>query len=76
MRGNYLHYDIEVESRTMKLQFYKGDYIIPADQAASRYLIETLEPHAPDSYFAWNFFDGILMQKEYFQLLCLRRPGD
>lgn len=28
--------------------------------------METLEPQAPDSYFAWNFFDPILMQKEYF----------
>ena len=25
-----------------------------------------LEPQHPDSYFAWNFMDGILMQKEHF----------
>jgi len=25
-----------------------------------------LEPQAPDSYFAWNYFDGILQQKEGF----------
>jgi hypothetical protein len=25
-----------------------------------------LEPQGPDSYFAWNFFDGIPQQKEYF----------
>jgi hypothetical protein len=25
-----------------------------------------LEPQAPDSYFSWNFFDGILAQKEGF----------
>ena len=31
-----------------------------------RYLIETLEPQAPDSYFAWNFFDAMLNRKEYF----------
>ena len=29
-------------------------------------MVETLEPQGVDSYFAWNFFDGILMQKEYF----------
>jgi hypothetical protein len=28
--------------------------------------VETLEPQAPDAFFSWNFFDGILMQKEYF----------
>lgn len=31
-----------------------------------RYLIETLEPSAPDSFFNWNFFDTILQQKEGF----------
>ena len=31
-----------------------------------RYLIETLEPSAPDSFFNWNFFDPILQQKEGF----------
>jgi len=30
------------------------------------FLIETLEPQAEDSYFAWNFFDSILGQKEGF----------
>jgi hypothetical protein len=29
-------------------------------------LVETLEPDAPDAFFAWNFFDAILQQKEYF----------
>jgi hypothetical protein len=34
------------------------------NQSANRFLIETLEPTAADSYFAWNFFDAILGQKE------------
>ncbi len=46
--------------------FFINDNVIFSDQAANRYIIETQEPHAPDSYFAWNFFDGILGQKEYF----------
>jgi hypothetical protein len=36
------------------------------NQIANRFLIEVLEPQAPDSYFAWNFFDAILGQKEGF----------
>lgn len=36
------------------------------NQKANRFLMETLEPQATDSYFAWNFFDGILQQKEGF----------
>ena len=29
-----------------------------------KYLLETLEPEAIDSFFNWNFFDAILQQKE------------
>lgn len=45
-------------------RFRKGDWYIPLDQPANRFLVETLEPQAEDSYFAWNFFDAILGQKE------------
>jgi hypothetical protein len=43
-----------------------GDYIVKTDQKGMRYLLETLEPEAPDSFFNWNFFDTILQQKEGF----------
>jgi hypothetical protein len=64
--GHYLHYQIAVDTIKTRAQFRKGDIYIPCDQDAIRYLVETLEPTAPDSWFAWNYFDGILMQKEYF----------
>ncbi|RAV28371.1 M14 family metallopeptidase [Sinomicrobium soli] len=64
--GHYPHYNTEVSSRTVKRQFYKGDYIARTDQPALRYLLETLEPEATDSFFNWNFFDAILQQKEHF----------
>ena len=64
--GHYLHQNIEVDKKEMKWPFHKGDYVIFTDQPAVRYIMETLEPQAPDSYFAWNFFDGILGQKEGF----------
>ena len=34
------------------------------NQAANRYIVEMLEPTGDDSFFAWNFFDAILQQKE------------
>jgi len=64
--GHYLHSQVQVESRTMPRQFFKGDYVVFLNQEANRFLVETLEPQAVDSYFNWNFFDSILMQKEYF----------
>lgn len=64
--GHYYHSNVKVETKTSTQTFHKGDYVIYTDQDANRYLVETLEPQAPDSWFAWNFFDPILMQKEYF----------
>lgn len=54
----------EVSTTSKAMPFRKGDWYIPLNQVANRFLIETLEPTAEDSYFAWNFFDGILGQKE------------
>ena len=68
-RQNEMHHinsDVKTSTSIQKLKFKKGDYYIPMNQAANRFLIETLEPTAADSYFAWNFFDGILGQKEGF----------
>jgi hypothetical protein len=64
--GHYMHSAVQVEAKSMKMNFRKGDVIVRTDQAAVRYIVETLEPQSSDSFFAWNFFDGILMQKEYF----------
>ena len=68
-RQNEMHHingDVKTSTSIQKLKFKKGDYYIPMSQVANRFLIETLEPTAADSYFAWNFFDGILAQKEGF----------
>jgi hypothetical protein len=62
--GHYLHYNTEVKKQRKTLHFDKGDWVVPTNQKAIRYLIETLEPEAPDSFFNWNFFDTILQQKE------------
>lgn len=64
--GHYLHYNTKVKTSEEKLIFQQGDYIIKTDQNAMRYMLETLEPNAPDSFFNWNFFDTILQQKEGF----------
>jgi hypothetical protein len=63
---HYLHKNIQVTPRTEQIRFAQGDYIVWLNQPAKRYLVETLEPTAPDGFFAWNFFDAILQQKEYY----------
>ena len=64
--GHYLHYDTKVSEHDQEIQLSKGDYLIPTNQIGVRYVLETLEPEAPDSFFNWNFFDTILQQKEGF----------
>jgi hypothetical protein len=64
--GHYQHYNTKVVTSTKEMAFRKGDVYINTNQTAFRYLLETLEPQAPDSFFNWNFFDTILQQKEGF----------
>lgn len=64
--GHFLHRSVNARLDSMNIHFFAGDYIIPVKQTAIRYIIETLEPHSEDSFFAWNFFDGVLQQKEWF----------
>ncbi len=64
--GHYLHSEVAVDKQKKQVQLRKGDYFIPVDQEAKRYLVETLEPTAPDAFFAWGFFDAVLQQKEYY----------
>jgi hypothetical protein len=56
--------EVKVQAMEQDITFRKGDWYIPMDQVANRFLIETLEPQAEDSYFSWNYFDAILGQKE------------
>ena len=62
--GNYLHYNTYIKSTVQKIAFRKGDIFIDTNQEGIRYLLETLEAEATDSFFNWNFFDTILQQKE------------
>jgi len=64
--GHYIHRNVKTETKKQAVQFYSGDVVIRTNQTGNRFLAEILEPRAPDSYFAWNFFDEVFQQKEYF----------
>jgi len=61
---HHLNSEVKLSSSTLTIKFRKGDYLIPLNQVANRFLVEVLEPQADDSYFAWNYFDATLGQKE------------
>jgi hypothetical protein len=61
---HHLNTDVQVTKQSQSVSFRKGDWFIPMNQTANRFIIEVLEPQSDDSYFTWNYFDGILGQKE------------
>jgi hypothetical protein len=64
--GHYKHSETRVSKTMDSVEFRQGDFVVKTFQEGARYLIETLEPEAPDSFFNWNFFDTVLQQKEGF----------
>ncbi|MDP3352530.1 MAG: M14 family metallopeptidase [Flavobacteriaceae bacterium] len=64
--GHFPHYQIKTNIIKKEVKFFKGDYYISTKQNGIRYLLETLEPEASDSFLSWNFFDSILQEKEGF----------
>lgn len=64
--GHYPHSETTVTSSKRKVVVRQGDMFVPLNQKAAKYIMATLEPTAPDSFFNWNFFDSVLQQKEGF----------
>jgi hypothetical protein len=62
--GHYLHSNVQLNPVDMPIKFYEGDYVVYTNQPVNRYIVETLEPQGVDSFFAWNFFDSVLGEKE------------
>ena len=73
--GHYLHSSVKVRPVEQSLQYYAGDFLVYTNQASNRYIIETLEPQATDSYFNWNFFDSILDMKEHYSAYVFEDTG-
>lgn len=42
-----------------------GCYVIPTAQRTAFVIVHLLEPHGPDSFVSWGFFDAVFEQKEY-----------
>lgn len=63
---HFRHYAVQTTQQQEFIQLHAGDWVISTHQPACRYLVEMLEPTGDDSFFSWNFFDGILQQKEWY----------
>jgi len=64
--GHFLHSKVKAETVLSLVEFKPGDAFISTRQKNKRFIMSVLDPESPDSYFAWNFFDSYVQQKEYF----------
>jgi hypothetical protein len=48
-------------------EYSAGSVVIDIRQPAAKVAAHILEPHAPDSFLYWGFFDGTLARVEYFE---------
>lgn len=64
--GHYLHYNTQCRKERKTVRVPAHSILVRTAQPAKRFIVETLEPEATDSYFNWNFFDEILQQKEWY----------
>ena len=63
--GRHVMNQISYEASRDTVRFRKGSAVIDMNQRTARVIANILEPHAPDSYVYWGFFDAIFEQKEY-----------
>jgi hypothetical protein len=64
--GHFLHTNIVTVDSNIAMQFYAGDYMISTKQPGWKYLLQVLITESKDSFFAWNFYDEIAQQKEWY----------
>ena len=63
--GHFYHHELKASKETAKRQYYSGDWIVPVNQEANKFIVNMLEPDAPDAYLRWNFFDSALESREW-----------
>jgi hypothetical protein len=64
--GHYLHSKVEAVVEEQLVRLKPGDVLVSSEQRHANFIHTVLQPKTEDSYFAWNFFDSYVQQKEYF----------
>lgn len=64
--GHFLHTNVSSFETQDSIRIPKGSYMISTHQAKRNFIVSVLEPRTEDAYFAWNFMDSYVQEKEYF----------
>jgi hypothetical protein len=63
--GHHLLHVKKMQLERQARSFRAGDVWVPCDQRSGALVVNLLEAQAPDGLMAWNFFDTVLLKKEY-----------
>lgn len=64
--GHFLWKKASVKPEVQDHAAQAGDVLVPMGYGTDRFVMSVLEPEPNDSYLAWNFFDAVISQKEWF----------
>ncbi|MBK1889408.1 peptidase M14 [Undibacterium sp. 14-3-2] len=64
--GHLFHDQLVLDTHNEARRAEAGDYLVTLNQKQARYVLETLEPQAHDSFFRWGFFNSVLEKKEAY----------
>ncbi len=67
-QGHYYNTNISVHSVSQQIRYFKGDFVVPLNQRANKYIVCMLEPQSESGFFAWNFFDSFLEGQDWFSV--------
>lgn len=64
--GHFLWKNASVKPEFVDVVARPGDVLVPMGRTSDHFVMSVLEPEPNDSYLAWNFFDAVVSQKEWF----------
>ena len=67
-QGHYFNSNVKVHSVSQDILYLKGDFVVPVNQRANKYIVYMLEPQSEAGFFAWNFFDSFLEGQDWYSV--------
>ena len=67
-QGHYVNSKVQLRAVTQEVEYQKGDFIIPLNQRANKYIVTMMEPLSESGFFTWNFFDSFLEGQDWYSV--------
>jgi hypothetical protein len=67
-QGHYINTNVKLHTVGQDILYHAGDYVIPVNQRANKYIVYMLEPQTDAGFFTWNFFDSFLEGQDWYSV--------